>query len=123
MYSDGFCAKKGLPFTRGLSLDDRRQMQVFYKNVVLENFSQFTRKHLCQIFYFKKVSGRSQGCFRLKFCEIFKKTFFYRTSTNGWFCLEDFCDSHLLFRLTLLHLVSYPFFPVSNTIFFFVYRF
>ena len=33
--------------------------EVFYKKGVLENFVKFTRKHLCQSFFFNKVAGLS----------------------------------------------------------------
>ena len=56
---------------------------------VLNNFTKFTGKRMCQSFFFDKVAGLRpatllkkrlwQSCF-LWICEIFKNTFFYRTS-------------------------------------------
>ena len=49
------------------------------------NFTKFTGKHLCQRLFFNKVAatllknGLWNRCFPVKFCEISKNTFFYRT--------------------------------------------
>ena len=52
---------------------------------VLRNFTKFTKKHLCQIFFFYKVAGLACNFFKketltqvfsCKVCEISKNTFF-----------------------------------------------
>ena len=48
---------------------------LFCKKDVLKNFAKFTRKHLCQSLFFKKVAK----VFSCEFYEIFKHTFFHRT--------------------------------------------
>ena len=60
--------------------------KVFCKKGVLENFTKFTRKHLCQILFLNKFSGNKlyikrdlAQVFPSELCEIFKNTFFYRT--------------------------------------------
>ena len=45
---------------------------------VLENFSKFTGKHVCQSLNFIKKETLAQG-FSYEFCKIFKNTFFHRT--------------------------------------------
>ena len=63
---------------------------MFCKKVVLRNFAKFTGKHLCQRLFCNKVAGLSlrpatllenvlAQVFSCEFCEISKKTFFYRT--------------------------------------------
>ena len=52
---------------------------------VLKNFTKFTGKHLCQSFFFNKVSGLRpptllkkrlwRKCFSCELCEIFMNTF------------------------------------------------
>ena len=51
---------------------------------VLRNFAKFTGKHLCQSLFFKKACNFVKNetlaqVFSCEFCEIFKKTFSYRT--------------------------------------------
>ena len=48
---------------------------------VLRNFAKFRGKQLCQSLFFNKVAGLDlwHRCFPVKFCEISKNTFFYRT--------------------------------------------
>ena len=55
------------------------------KNGVLRNFAKFTRKHLCQSFFFNKVAQlrpatllkkRLTHAFSCEFCEISKNAFF-----------------------------------------------
>ena len=63
--------------------------QMSFKIVVLKNFANFTRKHLYWSLFLNKVAGL-QNCnfikktstqvFSSEVCEIFKTTFFYRTS-------------------------------------------
>ena len=58
--------------------------QVFCKNVVLENFTNLTGKHLCHNLFFNKVAGpailfKKRLEFFCDICEIFKNTFFYKT--------------------------------------------
>ena len=63
---------------------------MFCKKGVLRNFAKFTGKHLCQRLFCNKVAGLSLRPATLlenvlaqvvscEFCEISKKTFFYRT--------------------------------------------
>ena len=62
--------------SRGVKIDD------------LQNFSKFTRKHLCQSFFFNKFAGLRPAtllkkrlwhrCFPLNFCEISKNIFSHR---------------------------------------------
>ena len=54
---------------------------MFYETCVLKNFAKFTRKQLCQSFFFNKVAGLSlinSGRGAFEFCEIFKDDLFYR---------------------------------------------
>ena len=69
--------------------DRSSRLAVFRKKDALENFTKFTGKHLCQSLFFNKVPGitpatllkkRLAQVFSCEFCEIFKNTFFYRTS-------------------------------------------
>ena len=60
--------------------------EVFYKTVVLTNFTKFSGKHLCQSLFLNKVVPATllkketlAQVFSCEFCEIFKNTFFYRT--------------------------------------------
>ena len=62
--------------------------EVFCKKSVLRNFTKFTGKHQCQSLFFNKVAGLRPApllketlalVFFCQFCEISKKTFFYRT--------------------------------------------
>ena len=52
---------------------------------VLENFTKFTGKHLCQSLFCNKVGDLRPAketlahVFSSEFCEIFKNTFFHRT--------------------------------------------
>ena len=67
------------------------RQEVFCEKGVLRNFIKFTGKHLCQSLFFNKVVDlRPATCnfikketlaqmFSFEFCEISKKTFFYRT--------------------------------------------
>ena len=48
------------------------------KKMFLKNFAKFTGKHLCQSCSVIKKETLTQVC-SLEFCEIFRKTFFYRT--------------------------------------------
>ena len=55
------------------------------KKVFLTNFVKFTGKHLCQSLIFDKVAGlhlqeTQAQMFSCEFCEIFKNTFFNRTT-------------------------------------------
>ena len=68
--------------------DRSTRPEVFCKNGVLRNFAKFTGKHLCQNLFFNKVVGKACNfikkeslaqVFSCEFCEISKKTFFYRT--------------------------------------------
>ena len=52
-----------------------KSKNVFCKKGVLRNFAKFTRKHLCQGFFFNKVEALTQ-VFSCEFCEISTKTFF-----------------------------------------------
>ena len=62
--------------SRGVKIDD------------LQNFAKFTRKHLCQSFFFNKFAGLRPAtllkkrlwhrCFPLNFCEISKNIFSHR---------------------------------------------
>ena len=64
----------------------------FFKKGVLNNFTKFTRIHMCQSFYFNKAASlRPEACnvikkvtlaqaFSCKFCEISKNRFSYRTT-------------------------------------------
>ena len=66
---------------------------VIYKKSVLKNFSKFTRKHLCQGFFFNKVACLAQ-VFSCEFCEIFKETFFIEhlratASKTQWFVVAS----------------------------------
>ena len=59
---------------------------MFYKKGVLENFANFTRKHLCQSPFFNKVPGLRPATslkkrlwhrrFPVKFAKVFKNVFF-----------------------------------------------
>ena len=51
--------------------------EVFCKKGVLENFTKFTEKHLCQSLFFKKETLTQ--VFSCEFYEIFKNIFFDRT--------------------------------------------
>ena len=51
--------------------------KVFCKKGVLNNFTKFTGKHLCQNLFFNKVAG--WRVFSCEFFEISKNTFSYRT--------------------------------------------
>ena len=74
-------------FFGGVKRDYRHKMgqcqkqspEVFCKKGVLRNFAKFTAKHLCQSLFFNKVAGLAH-VFSCEFCEIFKETFFHRTS-------------------------------------------
>ena len=60
--------------------------EVFCKKGVLRNFAKFTGKHLCQSFFFNKVSGPRtatllkkrlwRSVFSCEFCEISRDIFF-----------------------------------------------
>ena len=58
---------------------------MFFKKSVLKNFAKFTGKHLCQSFFFNKVTGLQlwketpAQVFSCQFCEISKNTFSHRT--------------------------------------------
>ena len=64
--------------------------EVFCRKGVLRNFAKFTGKHLCQSFFFNKVSGLRPATllkkenlaqvFSCEFCKISKNTYFNRTS-------------------------------------------
>ena len=69
--------------------------EVFCKKYVLEIFEKFTGKHLHQSIFLNKVVGfrpatllkkRLWRMFSCEFCQIFKNTFFYRTSLDNCFC-------------------------------------
>ena len=68
-----------------LVISFRSRPKVFCKKDVLKNFAKFAGKHLCQTLFLNKVSGLkrirciSTQVFSCEFCEIFKKTYFYRT--------------------------------------------
>ena len=50
---------------------------MFWKKVVLRNFTKFTGKHLCQSLFFKKVKKEALAqVFYSEFCKISKSTFF-----------------------------------------------
>ena len=60
----------------------------FCKKGVLENFTKFTGKHLCQSLFLSKVAGWALQLYQKKtpaqvlfceFCKHFKNTFLYRT--------------------------------------------
>ena len=62
--------------------------EMFCKNGVLENFTKFTRKHLCQSLFLIRLQASGLQLyqketlvqvFSCKYCEIFKNTFSYRT--------------------------------------------
>ena len=61
------------------------RLEVFCRKGALRGFAKFTGKHLCQSFFFNKVTGNFikketlAQMFSCKFCEISKNTFFYRT--------------------------------------------
>ena len=93
--------------------------EVFCKKVVLRNFTKWKGKHVCQSLFFNKVAGLRPAnllkkrlwhrCFPVKFCEIFKNTFFYRTalvaaSENSNLCVfsTDFTSFSVSFFLSLL---------------------
>ena len=62
--------------------------EVFCKKGVLKNFAKFTGKHLCQSFFFNKVTNLRPATILKKetltqvscceFCKNFKNTFFIR---------------------------------------------
>ena len=61
---------------------------MFCKKVVLKNFPNFTRKHLCQSLFFNEVAVLASNyikketlaqVFSCEFWAIFKNTYFYRT--------------------------------------------
>ena len=59
------------------------------KKGVLENFTKFARKHLCQSLFFNKVAGLRPEAqvFSCEFCKIFKNTFFTEhiwTTASVW---------------------------------------
>ena len=63
--------------------------KVFCKKGALGNFTKFAGKHLCQSFFFNKVTGLRPAtlrkkrlwhkCFICEFCEILKNTYYFRT--------------------------------------------
>ena len=64
---------------------------MFCKKGVLENFTKFTGKHLCQSLFFNKVAGLRSAtllkkrlwyrCFPVNFVKYLRPHFFYRTSS------------------------------------------
>ena len=61
--------------------------EVFWKKVVLSNFSKFTGKHLCQSLFFNKAAGFSlwkerlwHRCFYVNFVKFLRTTFLQNTS-------------------------------------------
>ena len=54
-----------------LYLLQKQPLEVFYKKVVLKNFTKLIGKHMCHSLFFNKVAWQ----FSCEFCEIFKNTF------------------------------------------------
>ena len=87
------------------------------KKGVLEVFTKLTGKHLCQSLFFNKVAGLRHlrwsiflvtpaQVFLCDYCEIFKTSFFYRTSpiaaSNGASAIDNFQhDQKQLFKVVL----------------------
>ena len=65
------------------------RLWVFCREVVLRNFTKFTRKIKCEGLFFNKIAGSRPPTllkketlaqmFSCEFCEIYKNTYFYRT--------------------------------------------
>ena len=69
--------------------------KVFCEKGVLKHLTKFTRKHLYQRLFFNKVAGLGlPQLFSCEFWEIFKNTFFHRTSSVAvsvfFVCLHNF---------------------------------
>ena len=63
---------------------------MFCKKGVLKIFTKFTRKHLCQSFFFNKVAGlRLAQVFSCEFCKIFKNIFFHETPPVAAYNIEN----------------------------------
>ena len=60
----------------------RSRFQMFFKISALKNFANFTGKQLCWSLFLIKLQlqlYQKEAPTQVFFCEIFKKTFFYRT--------------------------------------------
>ena len=75
---------------------------VVCKKGVLNIFTKFARKHLCHSLFLKKET--LAHVFSYEFCEIFKKTLFYKNTSGGRFCISLLTQSFLHCRATLLKL-------------------
>ena len=61
----------------GLIINRSSHPEVFCEKGVLRNFTKFTGRHLCESFFFNKVTlARVLSC---EFCEVSKNTSFQRT--------------------------------------------
>ena len=72
------------------------------KNGALNIFAKFARKHLCHSLFLKKET--LAHVFSYEFCEIFKKTLFYKNTSGGRFSISLLTQSFLHCRATLLKL-------------------
>ena len=75
-------------------LKKKQPPEVFYKKSVLRNFTKFTVKHLCQIFFFNKVASSDlhfnkketlAQVFSCEICETSKEHLFYRIPLDDCF--------------------------------------
>ena len=74
----------------------KQPSEVVYKKGVLENFTKFIEKHLCQSVFFNKVvclrpatllqKRLWHGCFPVSFTKVQRRPFLQNTS--GWLLLE-----------------------------------
>ena len=72
-------------WNENLGLNRSRHWRYSAEKATLKNFGNFTGKHLCCILFIKKIPTQ---VFPSEICEIFKNSFFRRTSTNDCFCLK-----------------------------------
>ena len=77
----------------------RSRSEMFCENGALENFANFTRKHLCRSLFFKKVAGRSATLLKKRlwhryfpviFATFSRTPFFYRTPPVAAFAFTFF---------------------------------
>ena len=78
----GFYSKIACNITK----DRSSRCQIFFKLGILKNFAIFTRKHLrWSLFLIKLQAFTLTQVFSCQYCEMFKNSFSYRTSTVAAF--------------------------------------
>ena len=86
----------------------KQSPDVFYKKGVLRNFTKFTRKHLCQSPFLKKLQKKRlwHRCFPVDFVK-FLITLFSQNTSGDCFCTERIISSYVNSSFSFLYFFVY----------------